>query len=133
MKVLLSILFLSMSMALSAQIANDLEIYTDNGAKFTMYMNGQKINDTPQPRVKVENTHHDFAEIKLVTEGGKTLIKKRILIGMNRSENGAPVVPSAVVYKIIEKKGKLKLKMVSNSDKKIQTDGDIINIDTGGR
>ncbi len=131
MKTLLSILFLSIGMAVSAQIANDLEIYTDDGGKFTLYMNGEKINESPTSRVKVENTHHDIVEVKLVMEDGTTTERKRLFI--NHSAGNAHVssqIPVVSVYKIINKKGKLKWKLISRSDKKIQRDGDIIHIET---
>ena len=128
MKAVLLGLVVCLSSLLNAQIANDLEIYSESGEKFTLTMNGEVINKEPASRVKVENTQHDYAEINILTEDGVSM-SKRILISHNTTNTGPIAVPTAVVYKLTRKKNKLKLKTISRSDKKVQNNGNIIIMD----
>ncbi len=107
------------------QIANDLEIFSEDGEKFTLFVNGEKMNDTLQSRVKIENTHHDYAKVKIEMDNPNVEpIVKSIVIRYNSEES--KMYPTTTVFNIIKKKGKYKLKVVSRSNKKIQMNNAVI-------
>lgn len=106
------------SVSVKAQIAHDLEIYSEDGLKFTLIINGVTINETPQSNVKVLDTHNDYVLAVLKFEDGsiETIKRKNLQLADPAYANS----PVSVVYKVVEKKGKYKLRFVSRSDKKIQ-------------
>ncbi len=113
--VLLS-LFISYS---QAQISHDLEIFSEDGLKFTLIVNGKVINETPQSNVKIMNIENDNVQIVIKFEDTSIpSIKKKYLQIADPGNNSK--YPVSTVYKIFFKKGNYKLKFVSRSKKKIQ-------------
>jgi len=102
-----------------AQISHDLEIYSDDGLKFTLIVNGKVINETPQSNVKITNIENDYVQVVIKFENGElaTIKKKNLQIGTPGTSDSYPV---STVYKIIYKKGVYKLRFVSRTEKKIQ-------------
>ena len=105
--------------ALNAQISHDLVIFSDSGLKFTLFMNGEQINEEPRANVKIENTELDYCQVKLVFDDSSipNIEKKILQIGEPGIGDSPPV---ATVYRIKNKKGTYKLGFVSRSPKKIQ-------------
>lgn len=128
MKKLLLSTLLSSLFAISgyAQISHNLEIFSEDGLKFTLIVNGQKINETPQSNVKIMDTENDYVQMKIAFENTEIPdIKKKFLqIAAPGTQEKKPV---STVYKIVEKKGVYKLRFVSRSDKKIQEEIIIIH------
>ena len=102
-----------------AQISHDLEIYSEDGLKFTLIVNGKVINETPQSNVKITNIENDYVQVVIKFENGElaTIKKKNLQIGTPGTSDSYPV---STVYKIIYKKGVYKLRFVSRTEKKIQ-------------
>ena len=119
-KLFLLTLLLSLFISYSqAQISHDLEIFSEDGLKFTLIVNGRIINDTPQSNVKISNIENDYVQIVIKFENGELATIKKKYLQIADPGTGAKY-PVSTVYKIILKKGKYKLKFVSRSDKKIQ-------------
>ena len=111
-----------------AQIAHDLEIYAENGLKFTLTLNGRVMNEEPVIHIQILNTNKDqiHAIINFEDTSIPPIERKFLQLanpGTNEYETNKPV---DVVYKIIKKKGKYKLWFASRSNKKIQSNTTII-------
>ncbi len=102
-----------------AQISHDLEIYSEDGLKFTLFCNGRQMNEAPVSNVQIINTDKDYLQVKIVFEDASipVLEKKILQIADPTPDKDQPVT---TVYKVILKKDKYKLKFASRSDKKIQ-------------
>lgn len=55
MKRLFLLLCCSIALTASSQIVNNLVMFCNEAEPFTLILNGERINQTPQTRVKVEN------------------------------------------------------------------------------
>ena len=119
-KIFLFTLLLSLFASYSqAQISHDLEIFSEDGLKFTLIVNGKIINETPQSNVKITNIENDYVQIVIKFDAKElaTIKKKNLQIASPGTGTSYPV---STVYKIFYKKGVYKLKFVSRSEKKIQ-------------
>ncbi|MBK7298867.1 MAG: hypothetical protein IPI91_20560 [Flavobacteriales bacterium] len=58
----------SITCFIQAQIAHDLTIYSEDGLKFTLTVNGETVNAEPSTNVKLENTNYDFARVVIAFE-----------------------------------------------------------------
>jgi len=101
----------------NAQMAYDLEIFSEDGLKFTLFANGAQVNETPQANVKLINTNNQYIKAKIVFED-----QSIPNIEKNTLQIAGPVdgFAHATVYKIVLKKGAYKLKWVSRSQKPVQ-------------
>lgn len=119
------LLFAAFALVSSAQIAHDLEIFSETGDKFKVYVNGLLLSEKYGSHVKLDNIQNDFLNIKMEFEDQtKGTIEKKYLGLSDPSEgtSNAPKSPCANVYKVkANKKGELVLTFVSRSKKKIQT------------
>lgn len=106
------------------QIAHDLEIFSETGDKFKIYVNGLALSDTYGSHVRLDNVQNDNLNIKIEFEDeNKAPIIKKYLLLSDPAEgtSNEPKSPCANVYKIkANKKGELVLTFVSRSKKKIQ-------------
>ena len=121
----LASLFLS---ALSfAQIAHDMEIYSEGGEKFTLTMNGRVLNEEPANRVAIQNIQYDNVHLVIDFEDENIPDIEKKYYSLSSSAEGEEGKPIATLAKIIEKDGQYKLRTVSSSVKMIQTNTIIIN------
>jgi hypothetical protein len=114
------------SITTNAQIAHDLAVYSEDGDKFTLFVNGEQINAEPSANAKVENTNNDFALVRIVFVDTNIpeIEKKNLQIAEPGVNAKGPV---SVVYKVkVNKKGEHVLSFVSRSAKKIQDNPTII-------
>ena len=113
------LLLLAGTLYCQAQIAHDLEIYSEDGLKFKLMANGKALNEAFESNVTLKNIEHDYLTILVYVEGeDEPILKKKYLqIGDPGTDNSPPV---SCVYKIIKKKGKYKFRFVSRTEKKIQ-------------
>ena len=98
------------------QVAHNLEIFSEDGLEFTLIVNGKKYNESPQSNVKIIDLESDYVQVKIIFEksGIPDIMKKNLQIA--NPGTGAKY-PVSTVYKIIEKKGKYKLRFVSRTEK----------------
>ena len=116
-----------------SQIAHDLEIYSENGLKFTLIINGRTMNEEPVSNIQILNTDKDYVSAKIIFEDPNIPeIEKRALQLADPGE-GKVKSPVSVVCKIVEtRKGQQKLRFASRSHKKIQR-SDVIIIESNPR
>lgn len=115
----------------NSQITHDLEIYSEDGLKFTLIINGRTMNEIPVSNIQVVNTDKDYVNAKIIFEDPNIpQIEKKALQLADPAE-GTSKSPVSVVCKIVEtKKGAHKLRFASRSHKKIQDAADIIIIES---
>ena len=123
---LFTLSFAAVPSVVNAQIAHDLAVYSEDGDKFTLYVNGEQINAEPGANVKVENTNNDYVLVKIVfADTSITAIERKNLQIAEPGVNAKG--PVSVVYKVkLNKKGEHVLSFVSRSAKKIQEGPTII-------
>lgn len=112
--------------SLQAQIAHDLEVYSEDGNKFTLFLNGRQINEYPAANVRLENIQQDQVSAQVVFENTSIppINQKYFQIGEPGIETSAP---QSTVYRIVLTKNKgYKLRLASMDEKKIQEDKIII-------
>lgn len=133
MKLIFSIIVFSLffSTTTTAQIGHDLEIYSENGLKFTLILNGRTMNEEPVSTIQVVNTDKDYVHAKIIFENQSIPpIEKKALQLADPAERTTKS-PVSVVMKIIEnKKGEQVLRFASRSHKKIQSGTDIYIIES---
>lgn len=105
-----------------SQIAHDLELFSETGDRFIVYVNGQLLSNQYSGHVKLDNVQHDNLHIKIEFEDKtkEPIIKKYVYLA-DPGEEKQPKSPQSNVYKVKQtKKGKMKLAFVSRAYKKIQ-------------
>ena len=104
-----------------AQISHDLEIYSEEGLKFKLILNGRTMNEEPVSNIQVLNTDKDYVHAKIIFEDPAIPEIEKKALQLADPAEGAIKSPVSVVCKIVEnKKGEYKLKFASRSHKKIQ-------------
>lgn len=125
-KITFSLLFMLLVFALNAQsIGHDLTIFAEEGEKFTLFINGQQINEQPQSSVSVKDISSNTVHSKIVFENSEitALEKKYLLLAEPGPGEKRPV---SVVYKLKKKKEEYKLAFVNRSPKVLQQNNVII-------
>ena len=79
-KITFSLLFMLLVSALNAQsIGHDLTIFAEEGEKFTLFINGQQINEQPQSSVSVKDISSNTVHSKIVFENSEiTALEKQV-------------------------------------------------------
>lgn len=110
-----------------SQISHDLEIYSEAGLKFTLILNGRKMNEQPVSNIQVVNTDKDYVHAKIVFEDNSIAEIDKKMLQLADPAEGSVKSPVSCVYKIVEsKKGEQVLRFASRSHKKIQSSDVII-------
>ncbi len=120
------LLLVILSGTLSGQIAHDVEVFSEDGENFTLYLNGRQINEEPSANVRIKNIEQDQVSSLIVFEDTSIpdIKTKYFQIGEPGTETSAP---QTTVYRIvITKKKGYKLRLNSMDSKKIQEDKIII-------
>lgn len=103
----------------SAQVAHDLTIYSEDGAPFTLVLNGQAINAEPAASVTAKDINFGYANVKVqFADAALPVVERKNL--QIAAPGTAPSGPMATVYAIKEKKGELKIRFISRSPKMVQ-------------
>ena len=77
----MSLVLLGLSAGAQIDFANDIEIFSDKGELFTLYVNGQQVNQQPSSYVKVENIRHNIIQARIeIEDENKSEVKKEILV-----------------------------------------------------
>ncbi|MBW7868998.1 MAG: hypothetical protein H3C31_11795 [Brumimicrobium sp.] len=120
MKILLFLSLMSSVFTLNAQIAHDLEIFSENGEKFTLILNGRKMNETPVSNIQIVDTDKDYFNAVIEFEDASIPSIEKKFLQIAEPNSDVDKYPVSCVYKIINKKGKYSLRFASRSRKKIQ-------------
>lgn len=127
--ILFSLFALLATSASIAQISHDLEIYSENGLKFTLIINGRTMNEVPVSNIQVVNTDKDYVNAKIIFEDPNLAEIEKKFLQIAEPGEGNNKYPVSAVYKLSEnKKGEQVLRFGSRSRKKIQETGDVIII-----
>ncbi|MEM7549417.1 MAG: DUF4476 domain-containing protein [Bacteroidota bacterium] len=113
-----STLFLCSTIALGQ--TSNLIFFTEGGEKFTLYVNGAKVNEVPDTQVKAVAISGDFVQAKVVFETpGAPELKKGIMLdpGMEMS---------SVIKK--NKKGKYVFRLVSSARMPMDEESETVRI-----
>lgn len=102
---LLFFILLISSVQLFAQRTGDVAIYSNTGKKFYVVLNGIRQNQDAETNVKVSSLSDSWYSCRVMAEDKSFSIEKNI--GVKKD--------SLVTYRIIEKKGKYKLRFYSES------------------
>lgn len=135
MKQFLSLLFFAFVLTTnaSAQISHDLEIFSEDGLKFTLIVNGRKMNEESVSNIQILNTDKDYVQAKIIFDDQSIPPIEKKFLQIADPGTGTERMPVSAVYKVVEKKGKYKLKFASRSFKKIQNNADVIVIEANPR
>ena len=125
-KITFNLLFMLLVSALNAQsIGHDLTIFAEEGEKFTLFINGQQINEQPQSSVSVKDISSNTVHSKIVFENSEiTALEKKFLLLVEPGPGEKR--PVSVVYKLKKKKEEYKLAFVNRSPKVLQQNNVII-------
>ncbi len=108
---------LSFTAAQAQTIGHDLTIWSEDGHKFTLYLNGQQMNETPSASVLCTNLTYDYAHSRIVFEDAALPVIERKITQIKTNPNYAV---ASTVYKIVTtKKGELDLRFGSSNQKVI--------------
>lgn len=132
MKQVIATFLLSMIVAFNgnSQISHDIEIYSENGLKFTLILNGRTMNEEPVSNIQIINTDKDYVHAKIIFEDPNIPEIEKKALQLADPGEGTSKSPVSVVYKIVEnKKGEQVLRFGSRSHKKIQST-DVIILET---
>lgn len=69
MRIFASLLLVMFVAAVQAQGVAHCTIYNEEGIRFTVYLNGEKMNDAPQDRVRMINLTQNYYKIKVEFDG----------------------------------------------------------------
>ena len=69
MRIFASLLLVMFAAAVQAQGVAHCTIYNEEGIRFTVYLNGEKMNDTPLDRVRMINLTQNYYKIKVEFDG----------------------------------------------------------------
>ncbi len=89
----------------SAQLNYNVIIFTEDNSKFTLFLNNIQQHEFPESNVLVTNLHAPVYSAKLVFESPDK--------GILESNLYMPEQSAEITYRVIDKKGKLKLRMFS--------------------
>jgi hypothetical protein len=96
-------------------IGHDLTIWSEDGYKFTLYLNGQKMNEEPAASVQCTNLTYDYAHSRIVFEDAAHPEIERKVTQIRTNPN---FTVASTVYKIVTtKKGELDLRFGSSNQK----------------
>ena len=110
MKRLFSLLFLTCAFAASSQIVNNLILFCNEAEPFTLILNGERINMTPQTRVKAENLTVKKYQTKVIFNNPK-IKEANTVITFFGTNNECEF--------ILKKRGKRKYKIEYFTERKI--------------
>ncbi len=75
------IIFLSSCFVCSSQVLNNnLVVFSENGNPFTLYVNGELINNEPQVNIKAFNISEGWCKLKAIFEKDNTVVSDSIHI-----------------------------------------------------
>jgi len=107
MKNIVLLLTLLLSTFSFAQNIKNIIIYSDNGEKFTLFINNLQQHEFPENNVLVQGLISNSYGISIIFENSDIAPLKKTMY--------LPDTSVEITYKIIEKKGKMKLRIVSQT------------------
>ena len=97
-KILFFIHFILFTLFTNAAFYSHCTIYSENGEKFTVYLNGEKKNEEPSDRVRIINLTQSYYSIKIIFVDGSINNVERKIFNICDS-HGAPVDATFILKK----------------------------------
>lgn len=97
-----------------AQMGNELTIFSSDGIRFSLIVNGWQVNEAPQSTVLATDLMAEFVHVVLNFEDKSIPQLRRNVLQLRSVENGMGI-PESVVYELIERKGKMVLRWRSSN------------------
>jgi hypothetical protein len=88
-----------------AQGQGDVTIYSNTGDKFYVILNGVRQNDSPETNVKVTGLTNPYYSCKIISANNNFELEKNVLVKYD----------TLITYRIVEKKGRYKLRYLSEA------------------
>lgn len=104
------LLICSAAFSASSQIVNNLVIFCNESEPFTLILNGERINMTPQTRVKVENLTVEKYQTKVIFSNPKIKEANTVITFFNTGYE---------CEFVLKKKGKKKYRIEYFTERKI--------------
>jgi Domain of unknown function (DUF4476) len=106
---LFGLIFSAVLPVLAFAQGGSLTIFSEDGDKFTLFLNGAQQNNAPQTNLRLDNLTQQYYQAKIVFEDkAKGKIEKNVSV-----VDAATNSPADVVYKIKNKDGEMKLRFFS--------------------
>lgn len=104
-----------------AQIAHNLTVFSVEGEKFYLVVNGEKKNEVAKSSVTLKDISNDYVRARVIFEDTNIPFIEKKILQISFTSVGQTPVPTAATYKIQKnKKGEYELRFDSRSNKKIQ-------------
>lgn len=115
---ILSLFLITTVLTASAQVGHDLTVFSADGLRFTLTLNGWQVNDEPQSQVIAGDIMNDYvkAVVRFENESIEPIVRN--ILQLKSVNSGG--WPEAVVYELVEKKGKQVLRWRSATRKHVQ-------------
>lgn len=105
MKHLILLMTLFIGSITFSQGMGDVTIYSNTGNKFYVVLNGIRQNNAPETNVKVTGLTNQWYECKIMSANNNFTIDKKIMVKYD----------TLITYRIVEKKGKYKMRFFSET------------------
>ena len=96
-KTIFSLVFMLFAYVIQAQ-SNEVEIYTEDAKLFTVYVDGQQMNDTPLSNVKFTSTKSESLDFRIVFEENNAVLEKKAVQMVSATAKSSLTNGARVVY-----------------------------------
>jgi hypothetical protein len=120
-RTIFSLVFMLFAYILQAQ-TSEVEIYTADSKLFTVYVDGQKINNTPLSNVKFPATKTENLDFKIVFEENGTELNKNGVQMISNTNKFSYSNGAKIVYMLENNNGTYQMKQTSVTNKPSSTE-----------
>ena len=111
-KTIFSLVFMLFAYVIQAQ-SNEVEIYTEDAKLFTVYVDGQQMNDTPLSNVKFTSTKSESLDFRIVFEENNAVLEKKAVQMVSATAKSSLTNGARVVYQLTNNNGTYSLNQTS--------------------
>ena len=111
-KTIFSLVFMLFAYVIQAQ-SNEVEIYTEDAKLFTVYVDGQQMNDTPLSNVKFTSTKSERLDFRIVFEENNAVLEKKAVQMVSATAKSSLTNGARVVYQLTNNNGTYSLNQTS--------------------
>lgn len=115
-KTIFSLVFMLFAYVMQAQ-SNEVEIYTADSKLFTVFIDGQQINNTPLSNVKFTSNKSDNVDFKIVFEENNVVLEKKAVQMISNSARTSVSNGAKIAYQLTNNKGTYALVQTSISNR----------------
>ena len=111
-KTIFSLVFMLFAYVIQAQ-SNEVEIYTEDAKLFTVYVDGQQMNDTPLSNVKFTSTKSESLDFRIVFVENNAVLEKKAVQMVSATAKSSLTNGARVVYQLTNNNGTYSLNQTS--------------------